>query len=485
MKLNLVLYNQINIKYFDTSISNNFLYIHNNWKIIFNGEELNLNIKSYLIDYAMWSNFIDEINEKWFSWKFMVAKNYYDSIKKYCIENNFNEVYVIKPSENYVYENFLKIKQKLELDNIKLIIKEDNISFFMNHNEFRNIYEKPPVMEFFYRNMRKKYNILMDNWKPEWWKWNYDSENRKFDKNHSKSCDFNLSENNWIKKAKKYYNVNYSINYPTNRDEAKKLLYYFIKNHLDDFWRLEDAMYLDDYLVHHSNISTCINFWLLQPKEVVELIEKQETNLNNKEWFIRQILWWREFMYHFFHFYKDDIYKNNFFQFKNKLPDFFWNSEKESKMKCIKTVTKRVLDNNYSHHIERLMIIWNYTLLTWIKPSEINKWFFEKYTDAFEWVVSPNVLWMSQFSDWWKLATKPYISSWNYINKMSNYCKNCEYNVKTKYDDNSCPFNYLYWDFVNENKEVFKKTRQPFIIKNLDKIDIVKIKEIKSRYFKT
>lgn len=482
MKLHLVLYNQINKNYFDARTSQNFLYIHNNGKIIFQWDELNLNQKSYILDYAMWYNFIEEIKELWYDWDFIVWKSYYKTIKNYCKNNNFTEVHMKKPVENYVYENFIKIQKKLKDDNIELTIEEDTISFFMNHSDFKDKYDKPPVMETFYRYMRKENNILMEDGKPTGGKWNYDADNRKYDKDHKKSWDYTLEENKWIQEAKKYYKNDSEINYPTTRKEAIELLNYFVKNHLDDFGRLEDAMYTSDTFVHHSNISTCINFWLLQPYEVVKVIEKQDTAINNKEWFIRQILWWREFMYHFFQFYKDEIYKNNFFDFQNKLPEYFWNTEKDSKMKCMDTVTKRVLHENYSHHIERLMVIWNYSLLNGIEPKEINKWFFEKYTDAFEWVVTPNVLWMSQYSDGWKLATKPYISSGNYINKMSNYCKSCEYNIKTKYEQDSCPFNYLYWNFVHENKEVFQKTRQPFVVKNLEKIDIDKIKEIKKYY---
>ena len=244
-------------------------------------------------------------------------------------------------------------------------------------------------------------------------------------------------------------------------------------------------MYQNDDFVHHSLLSIPINFWLLYPKEVIEVILKHETDLNNKEWFIRQILGWREYMYHFFQFYKDDIYKNNFLNNYKKLPNYFWWTNLDNcNLNCLKTSISRVLQNNYGHHIERLMIIWNYTLLYWVTPLEINKWFFENYIDAFEWVVTPNVMSMSQFSDGWRLATKPYVSSWNYINKMSDFCKNCKYNVKNKYELDSCPFNFLYWNFVDENKEIFQKTRQPFVVKNLEKIDIKNIIKLKKEFIK-
>lgn len=482
MKAFLILYNQINKDYFDTTLSNNFFYIHHNWKINFNWEELKLNLKSKLLDYSMGYNFVKNLKSEWFNADFYIAKSYFDWIYNYCKKNWVNEVFVIKPVENFVFENFKKIQKKLVEKKIKLTLLEDKRSFFISNELFSENFEKPPVMETFYRFMRKKFNILIEDNKPIWWKWNYDSENRWFDKNHKKSWEFTLEENIWVKKAKKYYNTDISLNYPTNRDESIKLLNYFVKNHLDNFWNLEDAMYENDDIVNHSLLSTAINFWLLWPLEVVKIIEKQETSINNKEWFIRQVLWWREYMYHFFCFYKDSIYKNNFLNHNNNLPEYFW-WKKLSKCKanCLKTSISRVLDNNYGHHIERLMVIWNFSLLNNINPLEINKWFFENYTDAFEWVVTPNVMWMSQFSDWWKLATKPYVSSWNYINKMSDFCKNCEYNIKEKYEYDSCPFNYMYWNFVDENKEIFKKTRQPFIVKNLEKIDIKKIKNLKEK----
>lgn len=485
MKLFLVLYNQINLSYFDTSLSKYFLYIHHNWKVNFNWEPLNLNVKSKILDYAMWYNFVKELKNSWYNAEFVIWKSYYNTILDYCLSNWIKEILLIKPVENYVYENFSSISYKLENKWITLTFLEDKRSFFISHGEFLSIYKKPPVMETFYRFMRKKFHILMDWESPIWWKWNFDDENRNFDKSHKKSYNFILEETIWLVEAKKYYKNSDFINYPTNREQSIKLLNYFVKNHLDNFWKLEDAMYQNDDFVHHSLLSTPINFWLLSPKEVIEVILKQETNLNNKEWFIRQILGWREYMYHFFQFYKYDIYKNNFLNHNEKLPDYFrWNSLNNCDLNCLNTSVSRVLQNNYWHHIERLMIIWNFSLLYWVNPLEINKWFFENYTDAFEWVVTPNVMSMSQFSDWWKLATKPYVSSWNYINKMSDFCKNCKYNVKNKYETDSCPFNFLYWNFVDKNKEIFQKTRQPFVVKNLEKIDIEIIKKLKKEFTK-
>ena len=242
-------------------------------------------------------------------------------------------------------------------------------------------------------------------------------------------------------------------------------------------------MYEDDNQVHHSLLSTAINFGFLSVREVLERALKQEgIPLASREGFVRQILGWREYMYHFFQFYREGIYQRNHFGHTRALPAYFWKNAEDCDMNCLSRTLRQVQSENYSHHIQRLMIIGNFALLTGLDPHELNRWFFEYYTDAFEWVVTPNVLSMSQYADGGRLATKPYIASANYIDKMSDYCKNCRYNKKEKYSDRACPYNYLYWSFVAENKTVF--ARQPFIVKNLEKIDIVKIKEQKERFLK-
>ena len=186
-------------------------------------------------------------------------------------------------------------------------------------------------------------------------------------------------------------------------------------------------------------------------------------------------------MYHFFQFYKDTIHTENHFSHTRSLPSYFWKDAEICEMNCLFRTLKQVQSEHYSHHIQRLMVIGNFALLSGLDPHELNRWFFEYYTDAFEWVVTPNVLSMSQFADGGKLATKPYIASANYISGMSDYCKNCHYDPKEKYTVNACPLNYLYWDFVAQNKTAFEK-RQPFIVKNLAKIDLEKVREQKERF---
>ena len=488
----IILYNQLRRDYLLSGI-NTFCYIHHTGRITFQWEDLYLNKKSKIIDYAGGKHMINTLKSEWKTVEFLCEKTFFSWLKKFAKKHNIEKFVLVQPVENYVYENFLKIQKRLDDIWVELEIVPDTQSFFLSHDDFRAQYKKPPIMEYFYRFMRKKEDILMDGKDPEGGQWNYDKENRKFDRKHEKSWSFELNKSEELKEAEEYYSDLTPSPSParrgeffqvTNREEALKLLDYFIKNHLDDFGRLEDAMYSDDNYVHHSLLSTAINYGMLSPREVVEAVEKTETAMNNKEWFIRQVLGWREYMYHFFQFYKDDIYKSNFLDHTRELPDYFWSDAEASDMKCLSSTLQQVQAENFSHHIQRLMIIGNFSLLSWLNPHELNKWFFEYYTDAFEWVVTPNVLGMSQFADGGNLATKPYVASANYINKMSDYCKGCKYNHKEKYTEDACPFNYLYWNFVHDNKETFEKWRQQFVVNNLKKIDIDKIQELKEKFIK-
>jgi len=481
------------------------------WKIVFQGRELNLNTNSKIIDYAGGKQCIASLKEKWKTAEFLIEKSFISGIRKYAKKHNISEFVLITPIEDYVHKNFIKIQTTLKKQWITLTFTEDTHSFFLSHKDFKKQYKKPPIMEYFYRFMRKRENILMtEDGKPEWGEWNYDKENRKFDRNHEQSWSFSLEKNKYWREAEEYYNIPSDLRppslpegkdskmsslhwrgdawkaegivLPTNRTEALKLLDYFLEHHLDNFGRLEDAMYQGDAYVHHSLLSSSINYGLLTPREVVKAVESRDTAMNNKEWFIRQVLGWREYMYHFFHSYKDTIYTENFLNHTRPLPEYFWKNPESCPVNSLRVTLQQVHGENMSHHIQRLMIIWNFALLCNLDPHELNHWFFEYYIDAFEWVVTPNVLWMSQFADGWKLATKPYVASANYIQKMSDYYKNSEHNHKEKYTDDACPFNYLYWCFVADNKETFEKWRQQFVVKNLEKIDIERCRELKEKF---
>jgi deoxyribodipyrimidine photolyase-related protein len=175
--------------------------------------------------------------------------------------------------------------------------------------------------------------------------------------------------------------------------------------------------------------------------------------LNSVEGFIRQILGWREYVRVYYEAQMPQVRESNYFEFFNNLPQLYWDANTD--LICLKDAVTNVLNYGYSHHIQRLMVLSNFSNLTNTDPRQLNYWFWLAYVDAYEWVELPNVLGMSTFADGGILASKPYVSGGNYINKMSNCCSQCTYDVKKKTGSSACPFNYLYWNFVDQHRHSF------------------------------
>ncbi|EAR12319.1 deoxyribodipyrimidine photolyase-like protein [Polaribacter irgensii 23-P] len=339
--------------------------------------------------------------------------------------------------------------------------REDLTAFFKGKKQF--------LMEHFYRNMRKKHQILMIDKQPEGGKWNYDASNRKKWKGEALippeitfdtdvTALFSEIEKAGIKTIGK---INPSFfEYPISRLQAMEQLAYFCDHLLVHFGDYQDAMHTDKIYLFHSRISFAMNSKIIAPKEVVDAVletyreQEDAIDISQVEGFIRQILGWREYMRGMYWMLMPNYKKENFLENKNKLPAFFWTGA--TKMNCLKNAIHNSLDNGYAHHIQRLMITGNFALLTQIHPDAIDAWYLGIYVDAIEWVQLPNTRGMSQFADGGKIATKPYVSSGSYIGKMSNYCDACVYNKAKKFEDDACPFNTLYWNFLDEKQEKLK-----------------------------
>jgi len=212
--------------------------------------------------------------------------------------------------------------------------------------------------------------------------------------------------------------------------------------------------------LYHSVLSPYLNVGLLDPLTVCRRSEKAfyqgKAPLNSVEAFIRQIIGWREFIRGVYWTYMPDYEASNFFQASRSLPDFYWTGNTD--MRCLSEAIGQTKSSAYAHHIQRLMVTGNFALLIGASPQQLHEWYLSVYIDAFEWVEIPNTIGMSQFADGGILGSKPYISSGNYISKMSNYCAHCPYDVKKKTGDNACPFNALYWHFLNRNADKLGNT---------------------------
>lgn len=407
----------------------------------------------------------------------------YSSVHK--VGQTFNHLISLKPSQILLFDpvdfilekrihKYLKTKVNYTVLQTPLFLnsKQENLDYFSKNQFFQHK---------FYIHQRKKYNILIQDNKPTGGKWSYDAENRKkLPKNISlpQTYSFHLSNQEAISEASEYISKNFpdSIGssqefiYPITHSQAKQALTNFLENKLSQFGDYEDAIDPDHSFLFHSVLTPALNIGLLTPKQVLQqTLDFSKTHnipLNSLEGFIRQILSWREFMRATYQIKGSQIRNSNFWKHQNKLSSHWYKAN--TGILPIDQTIKKVLQTAYSHHIERLMILGNFMCLCRLNPHEVYKWFMELYIDAYDWVMVPNVYSMSQFADGGSITTKPYISSSNYIRKMSSYPKGEWEEIWTS----------LYWAFIYDNKSFFQSNyRLNMMVKILEKMPNDKIQD--------
>lgn len=344
---------------------------------------------------------------------------------------------------------------------------------FLSDREFlANFFKgkKTFLMESFYREMRRKYEVLMEGNQPLTGQWNYDQDNRQALKDKS----LILSPRLHPKQVGPIVDMldrcgvstigtldREAFVWPTSRKESLELLDHFCEHLLVHFGSYQDALTTWDPYLFHSRLSFSLNCKLISPLEVVQTVEaywsrhQDQIGIAQVEGFIRQILGWREYMRGIYWSKMPEFAQLNFFGHERKLPDWFWTGN--TKMNCLSQSITQSLDLAYAHHIQRLMVTGNFSLLAGIHPDEVDRWYLGIYIDAIEWVEITNTRGMSQFADGGIVGTKPYVSSANYIKKQGNYCGTCAYQADKKTGEGSCPFNSLYWHFHARNRELLEK----------------------------
>ncbi|MCH8494769.1 MAG: cryptochrome/photolyase family protein [Balneolales bacterium] len=357
-----------------------------------------------------------------------------------------------------------------------------NAFFLANADEYTDKIAPGYRMEFFYRDMRRKFGLLMDgDNSPAGGDWNFDKENRKSLPKKISLPEFPQIQTDDITQEvisfvnnefPDYYGDSAGFSMATTRTDAEKLADHFFDNCLADFGPFEDAMAKGEAHIFHSGLSSYMNVGLLDPLQLCVRAEQAYRDgnapINSVEGFIRQIIGWREFIRVYYEAKMPEVREANSLGFKRGLPDVFWSAK--SGMACVDDCVGTVKTHAWSHHIPRLMVLSNFSNLTETNPYDLYLWFWYAYSDAHDWVVLPNVLGMSTFADGGILASKPYVSGGNYINKMSNYCKSCSYKISLKTGEEACPFNYLYWNFVDNHRDVFEENgRVSFMVNMFDK----------------
>ena len=405
-------------------------------------------------------------------------------LKQHIQKNQYSHLVCVEPGE---------WRLKLDLENlahelkIHLDIRRDD-HFYCQIDEFKNWAgdKKELRLEYFYRYMRKKHQVLMQkNGEPEGDQWNFDDQNRGA---YSKKGPGLIVEPVWFEPDAITKEVIADVNerygdhpgslenfaWPVTRKQALIALEHFMEHRLPNFGLYQDAMWTNTPFGWHSILSASLNLKLIHPKEVVDAAvdawKRKNISINAVEGFVRQILGWREFVRGMYYLDMPKMAEQNFYGHEQKLPEWYWTGN--TKMACMKDAIDQTMKFGYAHHIQRLMVTGNFALLAEILPKEVCDWYLAVYVDAIEWVELPNTAGMALFANGPRFTSKPYIASGAYIKRMSNYCDGCSYKPSERYGDGACPMTNLYWNFLIKHKaELEKNPRTRLMTANLNKID--------------
>ncbi|MFN2306058.1 MAG: cryptochrome/photolyase family protein [Paracoccaceae bacterium] len=395
-----------------------------------------------------------------------------------------DEVIVTQPGE-------WRLIQALDDCPLTIHTHEDD-RFIASHKDFESWAEgrKALRMEYFYRDMRKKTGLMMDDGKPAGGEWNYDHDNRKAP---PKGVDFGgpmqFTPDDLVEEVLALVEDRFGDNFgdlrpfwfATDQGQARQHLAHWIKRGAPQFGDYQDAMMDDEPFMFHALVGAYINAGLLDPLEVCRAVEDAwragDVPINAAEGFIRQIIGWREYVRGIYFREGPDYTSRNVLKHDRDLPPLYWGAK--TWMNCLSQAVGQTKREAYAHHIQRLMVTGNFALLAGVDPHQVHEWYLEVYADAYEWVEAPNVIGMSQFADGGIIASKPYISSGNYIDKMSTYCKGCSYKVRDKTGKDACPFNLLYWHFMDRHRDRFSQNpRMGQMYATWDRMDEAKRKTV-------
>jgi deoxyribodipyrimidine photolyase-related protein len=395
------------------------------------------------------------------------------------------------------YRVLQTLKQTADRLGVPLEVRRDR-HFFGSLEEFQHYAVGHPQlrMEYFYRAMRTRHRVLLDeSGKPEGGQWNFDRDNRQhftargpdtvpspltFPPDETTAEVIALVKQRF---AKLYGEVD-DFDWPVTPADAQRALTDFIENRLAQFGRYQDAMWTREPVLYHSRLSAAMNLKLLDPHEVVRAAESAyrsgQVPLASAEGFIRQILGWREYVRGIYWLHMPDYAQSNALEANQPLPGFYWTAD--TKMACLQAAIGQTLKYGYAHHIQRLMVTGSYAMLLGVRPKEITDWYLAVYVDAVEWVELPNTQGMSQYADGGLMGSKPYAATGRYIDRMSNYCRQCPFDPAKHTGNDACPFTTLYWDFLLKHQErLAANRRMAYSLNNLARLEPTVLAAIQER----
>ncbi|MCX7644421.1 MAG: cryptochrome/photolyase family protein [Rhodobacteraceae bacterium] len=379
------------------------------------------------------------------------------------------------------------------LENLPVPVRQfEDDRFLCSEAEFRAWAGGRKVlrMEHFYREMRRRTGLLMEGGEPAGGRWNFDHENRRRAPADI-ACVGPLAfpPDDTVEEVLDLVAARFGGNFgrlrpftfATDRGEARRALAHFLRHSLPGFGDYQDAMLAGHRFLCHSVISPYLNAGLLDPLEVCLAAEAAwkagAAPINAVEGFIRQIIGWREFVRGIYFLEGPDYPRRNVLKHTARLPAFYWGAP--TRMRCVAEVVGQTRDEAYAHHIQRLMVAGNFALLAGVDPHEVHEWYLSVYADAYEWVEAPNTVGMSQFADGGIVASKPYVASGAYIDRMSDYCDGCAYDVTARTGAAACPFNLLYWHFLDRHRARFERNpRMVQMYRTWDRMDESRRREV-------
>jgi len=410
-------------------------------------------------------------------------KSLHDELKVFLIKHQIKTLVCVEPGEWRIKKNIENMIHEIGID---LEIRPDK-HFFCTTDEFKEWAKdrKEFRLEYFYRYLRKKHNILLeDDGNPVGGKWNFDQDNRKpYPKKGPGWIDAptEFEPDQTTQEVIQYVNQQYkkhpgkltNFYWAVTREQALTALDYFLEYRLRNFGIYQDAMWTNTPFGWHSVLSSALNLKLLNPREVIEKTihawKKYQLDISTIEGFVRQILGWREFVRGMYFLDMPKMAEENYYKHQRKLPIWYWTGR--TNMACMEDAIGQTLEYGYAHHIQRLMVTGNFALLAEILPKEVCDWYLAVYVDAIEWVELPNTAGMALYANGGRFTSKPYIASGAYIKRMSNYCNNCKYKPDTKYGELACPVTALYWNFlINHQNELEASQRTRLMVANVKRI---------------
>jgi deoxyribodipyrimidine photolyase-related protein len=340
-------------------------------------------------------------------------------------------------------------------------------------------------LEYWYRELRRAHGVLLDaDGGPEGGDWNFDAENRgaftkkgpgvlpaprAFPPDATTREVLALVETHFASHPGKLA----AFDWPVTPEQALEALDDFLSHRLPRFGTYQDAMWSGEPWLYHSRLSAAMNLKLLDPRVVVRETERAyregRVPLASAEGFIRQILGWREYVRGIYWLYMPMYSSRNALDAHEPLPAFYWSADTE--MACLRDAITQTLDLGYAHHIQRLMVTGLYALMLGVEPTKVHEWYLAVYVDAVEWVELPNTLGMSQYGDGGIMASKPYVATGKYIQRMSNHCTSCRFDPAKSSGDDACPFTTLYWDFLMRHEPMLAANqRMSLQVRNLTRL---------------